>query len=93
MTGYVPLHDSAGTARYSAAQRSSLRQKQGNATTSTLSLGVKRPNELQRNQILLGISFPLPVFDRNQGNVLEAIQREEKARDKARGSQYRSRPK
>jgi len=47
----------------------------------TLSLGVKRPNELQRNQILLGISVPLPVFDRNQGNVLEAIQREEKARD------------
>ena len=47
----------------------------------TLSLGVKRPNELQRNQILLGVSVPLPVFDRNQGNVLEAIQREEKARD------------
>ena len=47
----------------------------------TLSLGVKRPNELQRNQILLGISVPLPVFDRNHGNVLEAIQREEKARD------------
>lgn len=47
----------------------------------TLSLGVKRPNELQRNQILLGISVPLPVFDRNQGNVLEAVQREEKARD------------
>jgi len=47
----------------------------------TLSLGVKRPNELQRNQILLGVSVPLPMFDRNQGNVMEAIQREEKARD------------
>lgn len=47
----------------------------------TVSLGVKRPNELQRNQLMLGVSVPLPLFDRNQGNLLEALKREDKARD------------
>ena len=47
----------------------------------TVSLGVKRPNELARNQLVLGISVPLPLFDRNQGNLLEALKREDKARD------------
>ncbi|MDD0837118.1 TolC family protein [Curvibacter sp. HBC61] len=47
----------------------------------TLSLGLKRANELQRNQLLLGLSVPLPVSDRNQGNLLEALQREEQARE------------
>ena len=47
----------------------------------TVSLGVKRPNELARNQLMLGISVPLPLFDRNQGNLLEALKREDKARD------------
>ena len=47
----------------------------------TFSLGVKRPNELQRNQLLFGVSAPLPLFDRNQGNLLEALKREDKARD------------
>ena len=47
----------------------------------TFSLGVKRPNELQRDQLLFGVSVPLPLFDRNQGNLLEALKREDKARD------------
>lgn len=47
----------------------------------TVSLGVKRPNELARNQLMLGVSVPLPLFDRNQGNLLEALKREDKARD------------
>lgn len=47
----------------------------------TFSLGVKRPAELQRNQLLFGVSVPLPLFDRNQGNLLEALKREDKARD------------
>src|SRR5690606_8777243 len=47
----------------------------------TVSLGVKRPNELQRNQLMLGVSVPLPLFDRNQGNLLEALKRTDKARD------------
>lgn len=47
----------------------------------TVSVGLKRSNELQRNQILFGIAVPLPVSDRNQGNLLEALKREDKARD------------
>lgn len=47
----------------------------------TFSLGVKRPYELQRDQLLFGVSVPLPLFDRNQGNLLEALKREDKARD------------
>lgn len=47
----------------------------------TFSLGVKRPTELQRDQLLFGISVPLPLFDRNQGNLTEALKREDKARD------------
>lgn len=47
----------------------------------TVSLGLKRVNELQRNQLLLGLSVPLPVSDRNQGGLLEALKREEQARE------------
>ncbi len=46
----------------------------------TISLGVKRAPE-STNQILFGVSVPLPFFDGNQGNVLEALRREDKARD------------
>ncbi|MBY0468854.1 MAG: TolC family protein [Burkholderiaceae bacterium] len=47
----------------------------------TVSLGVKRDEELGRNQAVIGLSIPLPVFDRNEGNLLEALKREEKSRD------------
>jgi len=47
----------------------------------TVSVGVKRSNETQRNVALIGLSVPLPVFDRNQGNLLEALKLEDKARE------------
>jgi cobalt-zinc-cadmium efflux system outer membrane protein len=47
----------------------------------TLSLGLKRDPALQRDQVLFGVSVPIPVFDRNQGNTLEALARVDKARD------------
>ncbi|WP_232080825.1 TolC family protein [Variovorax sp. SRS16] len=47
----------------------------------TISLGAKRDQEVGRNQVVIGLSIPLPLFDRNQGNVLEALKREDKARD------------
>ncbi|MDO9420966.1 MAG: TolC family protein [Herminiimonas sp.] len=46
-----------------------------------LSLGAKRDEQMGRNQAVIGVSIPLPVFDRNQGNVLEALRRTDKARD------------
>jgi cobalt-zinc-cadmium efflux system outer membrane protein len=47
----------------------------------TVSLGAKRDEQMGRNQAVIGLSIPLPVFDRNQGNVLEALRRTDKARD------------
>ena len=47
----------------------------------TLSFGAKRDEQMGRNQAIVGLSIPLPVFDRNQGNVLESLRRTDKARD------------
>ncbi|RQO60678.1 cobalt-zinc-cadmium resistance protein [Variovorax sp. KBW07] len=58
----------------------------------TVSLGVKRvpapvetegatPSSSRRNQVVVGVSIPLPIFDTNRGNLAEALSREEKARD------------
>lgn len=55
----------------------------------TVGVGMQRNNEMGRNQTLLGVSIPLPVFDRNQGNLREAIARADQARDDARGRQMR----
>lgn len=55
----------------------------------TLSLGAKRDEQLGRNQAIFGISIPLPLFDRNQGNVLESLRRTDKARDELAATEVR----
>ncbi|MFJ3044808.1 TolC family protein [Herbaspirillum chlorophenolicum] len=47
----------------------------------TVSLGNKRDEEAARNMTVIGVSLPLPLFDRNQGNLLEALRRTDRARD------------
>jgi outer membrane protein, heavy metal efflux system len=47
----------------------------------TVSVGGKRDAQLGRNQAIVGVSIPLPIFDRNQGNLQEALHRTDKARD------------
>lgn len=47
----------------------------------TVSVGAQRNEELGANQALLGLTVPIPVFDRNQGNLQEALSRTDKARD------------
>ena len=54
----------------------------------TISLGLKRAPE-STNQILFGVSVPLPFFDGNQGNLLEALRREDKARDEITANRLR----
>ena len=44
-------------------------------------MGVKRSEELGRNQAIVGVSVPLPFFDSNRGNVLESLRRTDRARD------------
>ncbi|RZS86574.1 TolC family protein [Pigmentiphaga kullae] len=51
----------------------------------TISAGSQRSNDLGRNQTLIGVSIPLPFFNRNQGNLYEAKVRADQAQD-----QYRS---
>lgn len=53
----------------------------------TVSMGAKRNEELGINQAILGVSIPIPVFDRNQGNLQEALSRTEKAREELRALQ------
>ncbi|MDO8294160.1 MAG: TolC family protein [Gallionella sp.] len=55
----------------------------------TVSLGAKRVEQLDRNQAILGLSIPIPVFDRNQGNLLEALHRTDKARDELSATEIR----
>jgi len=55
----------------------------------TLSLGGRRNNEAGLNQALLGVSLPIPIFNRNQGNILEALRRTDKARDELSGTEIR----
>ncbi len=48
----------------------------------TISAGVVNNQELGGlNQALFGLSIPIPVFDRNQGNLQEAVGRQYKAQD------------
>lgn len=47
----------------------------------SLTLGLKHAEELGRDQLLLGVSIPIPVLDSNRGNLIEALRREDKARD------------
>ena len=55
----------------------------------TVSVGMQRSNETQRNVLLFGVSVPLPIFDRNQGNLLEALKLEDKARDELQAATVR----
>ena len=47
----------------------------------TISLGSKRDEQIGIRQTIVGLAIPFPLFDRNQGNVLSALRRTDKARD------------
>lgn len=54
-----------------------------------VTLGVKRSEELGRNQAMVGLSIPLPFLDSNRGNVLESLRRVDKARDELSATEIR----
>jgi len=70
-------------ARLEIERRSALTQVERSLRTPdvTVSLGARRNNELGLNQAVIGASLPLPLFNRNQGNILEAERRTDKARE------------
>lgn len=45
----------------------------------TLTVGTKRAQELGRQQALLGVALSLPLWDRNEGQVLQALRLQDKA--------------
>ena len=55
----------------------------------TLSLGAKRDELLGRNLAIVGVSIPIPLFDRNQGNLGEAVSRQDKAHDELAATRVR----
>lgn len=47
----------------------------------TVGIGVQRQEEIERDQVVVGVSVPLPIFNTNRGNIVEALRRADKARD------------
>lgn len=47
----------------------------------TVSLGSMRDEQIGERQTVVGLAIPIPLFDRNQGNLLSALRRADKARD------------
>lgn len=57
----------------------------------TVNAGVRRYSQFGDNVALVGVSIPLPLFDRNQGNVKEASERLNKALDERSATELRVR--
>ncbi|OBV37012.1 TolC family protein [Janthinobacterium psychrotolerans] len=76
-------------ARSHLAQRQAMLEvEQRRATPDvTVSIGMKRSAELGRNQAIIGLALPLPLFDRNAGNQLDALRRSDKAGDELAAAQ------
>jgi len=57
----------------------------------TLSVGAKRDNGAPERGTfpVLGVAIPLPLFDRNQGNIYTAIRQADKAADELRATRLR----
>jgi cobalt-zinc-cadmium efflux system outer membrane protein len=57
----------------------------------TVSLGAKRTTEIGRNQPMIGVSIPLPLFDTNKGAQLETLRRRDAAQALAESEERRIR--
>jgi cobalt-zinc-cadmium efflux system outer membrane protein len=57
----------------------------------TVTAGGQRDQTLGRNQAIVGISIPLPIFDTNRGNIAAAISRRYQAEDQAAATALRLR--
>lgn len=55
----------------------------------TVTLGTQRERDPGRSQAVIGVSVPLPLFNRNQGNMLSALRRADQARDDVEAERLR----
>lgn len=53
----------------------------------TVSIGSQRDDDVGRRQAVIGLSVPLPLFNRNAGNLSAALLRADKARDELAAAQ------
>lgn len=76
-------------ARSHLAQRQAMLDVERRRATPdvTVSIGMKRSEELGRSQAIVGLALPLPLFDRNAGNKLDALRRSDKAGDELAAAQ------
>lgn len=79
-------------ARVEVARREALVAVEQSRRTPDVAItaGIKRSAELGRNQAVFGLSVPLPLFDRNRGNVLEALRRTDVAKDEFEAAETRT---
>ncbi|MET0267121.1 MAG: TolC family protein [Duganella sp.] len=55
----------------------------------TVTVGSKKDYETGRSQTVVGLAVPLPLFNRNQGNLLSALRRVDKAKTEVEVEQLR----
>lgn len=58
-------------------------------TDVSVSFGIKRAQETGTTAAVVGVSVPLALFDRNQGNLAEALSRADKAEDELTATELR----
>ncbi len=62
-------------------------EEAGRIPDLTVSGGIRRLKETDDNAFVMGLSIPLPFFDRNQGGLREALQRRTKAAEEQRAAE------
>jgi len=62
-------------------------EEAGRIPDLTVSGGIRRLKETDDNAFVMGLSIPLPFFDRNQGGLREALQRRAKAAEEQRAAE------
>jgi len=87
----VEAHPELARWEVEIAQRQSLVkiEKSKEIPDLTLHAGFRRLNETDDDAFLAGLSFPLPLFDRNQGAVSQARSKLEKARQERKSAELR----
>jgi cobalt-zinc-cadmium efflux system outer membrane protein len=84
------MRHARGTVAHAEAQATLERAKR--VPDLTLTLGSKREAaDPSRTQTVAGIAIPLPLFDRNSGNVLASLRRVDQARDELEAERLRLR--
>jgi len=84
LSAYLENSPAINLAKLEISTRDGMTRIEQSKTTPniTISAGVINNQELGGlNQVLLGLEVPIPIFDRNQGNLQEAISRQYKAQD------------